>query len=447
MHGMGQVCPCKMEVEEVVRAHDDEFAYVGNSCLCSSSAFQDLQCDLGKDGILGCSSIGTVVKTFNHRGKVACAVKRISKKCIEGSNWKEHLMRLKQLDHPHVCKLHDTLEDLMSVYLVMELCQGGNIMNVSANRDKFNETTVAVLVSQMVSAVAHLHQHEIFRTDIRPENWLFQEPVQPQSSACEMCLKMIDFGLASKLGCSRRRRASRASTESTLAAPSESTASDLAEASTSRPLDVRDFNRGLFCLAPEQLDNRFVGGKADIWALGVIAYFLLSGQSPFELVQDVSSLSFRNARVLFMPSEIWRPISMQAKSFVALCLQKDSERRPTALEMLELPWMQLGQSWGRGTADDEPNIVPMPTAAFVLSTLDRRMRAQLLQKVAIITAAQSLHRDQLSSLLHKFEGMDLKREGVLPVGSLQKGLSTWGVPCDELDELARDNDTDRKSVV
>mmetsp|Transcript_18535 Transcript_18535/g.53841 ORF Transcript_18535/g.53841 Transcript_18535/m.53841 type:complete len:539 (-) Transcript_18535:76-1692(-) len=439
---MGSTCSCDGEEDK-----ESHFEQLSDNCTVIDDD-KALHRQFGRDTILGCSSIGTVIKTRRRGSKVVRAVKRIMKRNIEGSNWKKEVQTLQKLDHPHVCKLHDTLEDLMSVYLIMELCQGGNLMNISANQDRFSEATVAVLVLQMASAIAHLHAHDIVHSDIRPENWLFEAPVQPRSSVLDMTLKMIDFGLASKHGRRLSKYSDLASedTESTPTPP---------QATGRRPPDLRDFRRGLCCVAPEQL-GRGADGKADIFALGVLSYFLLSGQSPFELSAGVTSLedhfSFRNARFVFMPSEVWRPISMEAKNFVALCLQKDPERRPSATAMLGLPWMRLakealeeehvlrsqGKRLGPSTCRLSTQDPPLPSARNILSALERMKRMQVLEKAAIIFAARSVHSDSFPLLQKTFEGMDSGKKGVLPIAKLIQGLTKFGVNISDLEEVEKE---------
>mmetsp|Transcript_56665 Transcript_56665/g.165780 ORF Transcript_56665/g.165780 Transcript_56665/m.165780 type:complete len:553 (+) Transcript_56665:99-1757(+) len=453
---MGTACSCDAELEVT----ELDVANSGAKDCKMGSEDEDLQCDLGQDGILGCSSIGTIVKTRCRGSNTVCAVKRISKRNIEGVEWKEEVMTLQKLDHPHVCKLHETLEDLMSVYLIMELCQGGNLMNISNNHSNFSEGTVAVLVRQMASAVSHLHDHDIVHSDIRPENWLFEAPVKPETSVLDMTLKMIDFGFASKHGRRRQAPALRSSQEGP--AQVQQPATPLAEASTSqvkcrRASDLRDFRRGLCCLAPEQLDG-YADGKADVWALGVLSYFLLSGQSPFDLTEGVTTLdrhlSFRNARFVFMPADIWRPISTEAKNFVALCLSKDPEHRPTAQQMLSLPWMRLA----KGAAEEELALRSpgrqtdkgrwpasfskiLPTSQDILVSLGRMKRSQILEKAAIIATARTVHGDELSNLQLNLAALDVNKGGVLPMTDFLSALANnWNVPSQDLLEMAQEGD-------
>jgi len=266
----------------------------------------------GSEGVLGYSSIGTVVKTRHKGSSKVHAVKQISKSKIDGDEWKGDVQAFKTLDHPNICKVHDTWEDAMNIYLVMEFCKGGQLTNLgAAEQNKVNEHAVAVLVRQMVDAVSHLHEHKMVHSDIRPENWLFEDQISDdnsgnRASVLDTQLKMVDFGFANKYGKIRSGQGQRF--------PSGCQAH--LRGKTSRAIQE---DRSLFCKAPEQV-GIISGGrgssdeveKADVWALGIIAYFLLSGQPPFTGPPEKDAL-FKSASFVFMPAELWRPVSSEAK--------------------------------------------------------------------------------------------------------------------------------------
>lgn len=314
-----------------------------------------------------------------------------------------------------------------------------------------NESTIAVLIQQMVSAVSHLHEHNVVHSDIRPENWLFGEPVQETTTPLDMHLKMIDFGLASKHGRARpeTRRFVKEHQAQSSAMPQERRRNSRL---SSKPPQGEE--RPLFCKAPEQvvnLANSNSDGKADVWALGIISYFLLSGQSPFQGPPDRDAL-FRNANFVFMPADLWRPVSSEAKNFIAMCLQKDPALRPTAPKALKLPWMRLAQS----TLDEGDELrklgrwppkslhgnmmrsklsmlgPPLPAAERLKSSFDRMNRFNLLERVAVIAAAHRLPNERIPELNEAFVKLDKGGLGVLSASEFLEGLEGVGVPCDEM---------------
>mmetsp|Transcript_112862 Transcript_112862/g.299823 ORF Transcript_112862/g.299823 Transcript_112862/m.299823 type:complete len:553 (-) Transcript_112862:134-1792(-) len=457
---MGSFCSCDAELEAADM--DVQGGHVKDLRSGARREDEDLLGDLGQDGVLGHSSLGVVVKMRCRDGNTLRAVKRINKRNLQSNGWRDEVGTILRMDHPHVCKLHDAVEDTTSVYLVMDLCQGGDLINICDNVGSFSEGTVAGLVRQMAGAVAHLHEHAVVHSDIRPENWLFESPVKAETSVRDMKLKMIDFGLASKYG--RRRARARAACGRQGSKPLQPSASQPrtppSQATSRRTSkDLRDLHGSICCFAPEQLDG-FADGKADVWALGILSYFLLSGQTPFDDTEGVTTLddhlSFRNARFVFMPADIWRPVSAEAKNFVALCLHKDPDQRPSAEQMLGLPWMRLAKA----AAEDEIVWLPsqvrqdnrwppffdrvLPTSEEVLGSLGRLRRSQVLEKAAIFIIARSLHADELASLERQFESMDAKKEGILLMTEILDTLATnWAVKCADIISMVEEGDIDK----
>jgi serine/threonine protein kinase len=277
--------------------------------------------DIRQEGILGHSSVGAVLKTRHRKSKTLYAVKQMNKKNIEMERGvKEEVRALTSLDHPNICKVSETWEDAMSVYLIMDLCEGGNLTTLGNGPRGVNESSIAALVRQMMGAVSHLHARKMVHSDIKPENWLFAKPCTGKQTPQDMSIKMIDFGLASKFA----KRRGRASDPGVRRIPREECAGVdmvLRQAASSNSRRGAASSTALFCRSPEQVGAHLSGEalsddrlpeKMDVWAVGVIAYFLLSGQSPFQWASYAEDL-VRRAKYTFMPQELWRPVSSEAK--------------------------------------------------------------------------------------------------------------------------------------
>lgn len=217
--------------------------------------------------------------------------------------------------------------------------------------------------------------------------------------------------------------------------------------------------RDLVCKGPEQLAARsvFVPGedqsslqRADVWALGVLAYFLLSARAPFEGGEDLRNTQIANASYVFMPIETWRPVSSAAKNFIALCLQRVPEHRPSAAQLLELPWMRFArqamdehkqvddykasQEWLEMRCVSDP---PLPLAEPILTAFDHMHLLNKLEKAATVLVAHSLPSHRLPQLTQDFKGADKGDEMCLNMMSFLSILSKHNVPCGELLEEAR----------
>ncbi|MBP3954024.1 protein kinase [Gemmata sp. G18] len=155
------------------------------------------------------------------------------------------------LDHPNVVPIYDIDEIGGRPYFTMALIEGPNLRGyVDAN----GLPSIPVLVSlfaQIVSGVAHAHKHGIVHRDLKPANVLIDKDGRP---------RVTDFGLAK-----------RSSVDSNLTA-------------TGQVVGTPAY------MAPEQArDSKDVGPPADVYALGAILYFMLTGQAPFhaESVTDL----------------------------------------------------------------------------------------------------------------------------------------------------------------
>ncbi|KAK7042198.1 kinase-like domain-containing protein [Favolaschia claudopus] len=82
------------------------------------------------------------------------------------------------------------------------------------------------------------------------------------------------------------------------------------------------------------------GMPVDIWAMGVITYFLLAGYTPFDRDTSAAAIAAIVARDLkFEPTKYWANVSPTARELVQACLTVDPVTRPTAAEALEHKWL------------------------------------------------------------------------------------------------------------
>ena len=102
---------------------------------------------------------------------------------------------MKFVDHPNIIKLFETFEDTRFIYLVMELCQGGELFDRIIAEGHFTEAQGAQIMKQILRCIFYLHSNGIMHRDLKPENFLFVEANDPIEKST---LKIIDFGLSCK---------------------------------------------------------------------------------------------------------------------------------------------------------------------------------------------------------------------------------------------------------
>jgi serine/threonine protein kinase len=186
-------------------------------------------------------------------------------------------------------------------YLVMELLEGENLGTLVARRGALGPAEVRVILEQVCHAVGAAHQAGIVHRDLKPDNVFL---ARARRTDVTFTVKVLDFGIAKLL--------------------SERT---IRTAALGSPL----------WLAPEQTERSQVTAAADVWALGLIAYFLLTGSSFWRTatLQDASITQVMR-EVLFDPipsasvraAERGQRLPDGFDAWFAWCVQRDPAARP-----------------------------------------------------------------------------------------------------------------------
>ncbi|KAK1577461.1 hypothetical protein Q3G72_021961 [Acer saccharum] len=202
--------------------------------------------------------------------------------------------------HPNVVDLYDVCEDQTGVHLVLELCSGGELFDRIVAQARYAEVEAASVVRQIAQGLVAIHQSDIVHRDLKPENCLFLN--QTKNSP----LKIMDFGLSSVEG-------------------------------------YTDPVVGLFgsidYVSPEALSQDRITTKSDMWSLGVILYILLCGYPPFIAQSNRQKQQMIMAGDFSFNEKTWKSITSSAKQLISSLLAVDPHRRPSALELLNHPWV------------------------------------------------------------------------------------------------------------
>lgn len=240
------------------------------------------------------------------------AAKVINKRMMAG---REHMVRneiavLKRVSvgHRNILTLVDYFETMNNLYLVTDLALGGELFDRICRKGSYYESDAADLIRATLSAVAYLHDHGIVHRDLKPENLLFRTPEDNAD------LLIADFGL-------------------------------------SRIMDEEAFHvLTTTCgtpgyMAPEIFRKVGHGKPVDVWAIGVITYFLLCGYTPFDRESNLEEMqAILIADYSFTPEDYWRSVSQTARQFIKRCLTVDPKERMTAHEALAHPWISPNAS-------------------------------------------------------------------------------------------------------
>ncbi len=194
------------------------------------------------------------------------AIKMMEVEAPEGQEvCASELAVLRRVNHTNVIQLIEVFQFPRRVYMVLELATGGELLERVVSRGHFTERDATQALRMVLAGVGYLHNLGVTHRDLKPENLLYYHP------GADSRLLVTDFGLA---------------TFGHTGAGSEASGADRSDGGVCAGAD-RTWSLRTTCgtpeyMAPEVLLRRPHTCAVDMWALGVIAYVLLSGSLPFE---------------------------------------------------------------------------------------------------------------------------------------------------------------------
>ncbi|KAL1082466.1 hypothetical protein V6Z11_D09G135000 [Gossypium hirsutum] len=264
--------------------------------------------------------------------------------------------------HKNLVQFYDAYEDDENVYIVMELCKGGELLDRILSRGgKYPEEDAKAVMVQILSVVAFCHLQGVVHRDLKPENFLFT--TKDEGSP----LKAIDFGLSDYVKPDER---------------------------------LNDIVGSAYYVAPEVL-HRSYGTEADMWSIGVIAYILLCGSRPFWARTE--SGIFR-AVLKADPSfdeAPWPSLSPDSIDFVKRLLNKDYRKRLTAAQALSHPWLANFHD------------IKIPSDMIICRLVKAYIGSSTLRRAALGALAKTLTIPQLAYLREQFSLLGPNKSGFI----------------------------------
>jgi len=245
------------------------------------------------EGILGSGGMSVVYLAFDTRLNVRRAVKVLRKRLASNTQIRKRFeteaSAQASLHHPNVLMVHDVVDDEDGVYLVMELCENGNLAERLKATGPLSPHEGAEVALAMLGALQIAHDEGMVHRDIKPENLLLNKL---------NVLKIADFGIARIVnqGHSLTKTGSIMGTWSYMPPEQRSGSSD-------------------------------VDGRADLYALGVSIQYLVSGQLRSDLhnaeAYDVAYEGFPEelAEVLQQATRLWPEDRYQSATEMAEAIQ------------------------------------------------------------------------------------------------------------------------------
>jgi len=289
---------------------------------------------------------------------------------------------LKRLDHPNVISILEVFEEKKSVHLVLELCEGGDVLErILVSNGRLPEKDIGRLFIQMLFAVWHLHQSNVVHRDLKPEHFLFtrREPEIDPRPPAEATMKLIDFGLSHKIGVGF--------------APEGGTPQFMSpEAKAGK-------------------QTKESAPKGDMWSLGVVLHAMLVGHYPSPHLTD-------QKQAQYFSRSAWSRVSPQGIHMIGSLLRQQSSDRPSAADALRDPWCQ---------AFITANVIPPePLLHSTAGAIKSYGAANGLRRLALAAVAREADDKDITGLRQVLQTLELRCGGPLTRAALLRAASAEG---------------------
>mmetsp|Transcript_10802 Transcript_10802/g.15017 ORF Transcript_10802/g.15017 Transcript_10802/m.15017 type:complete len:489 (+) Transcript_10802:78-1544(+) len=248
---------------------------------------------------LGEGSYGAVFKALDKRDGSTVAIKVLQVENEDAADLQKEINILKECKSQYIVAYHGSYEKDGRIWIAMEYCGAGAICDLMAICEKtLDEKQIAIAMKHSLMGLEYLHKRKKIHRDIKAANILLNH-----NGDC----KLADFGVSKEL------TNTLAKSKTVIGTP--------------------------YWMAPEVFLEKKTGydAKADIWSLGITAIECALGEPPHSNVHPM--------RAIFLIPKSPPPTlgegdwSEEFRDFVAKCLIKDPQKRPTATSLLEHPFI------------------------------------------------------------------------------------------------------------
>jgi len=371
----------------------------------------------------------------------------IEPKMLQSVRTEVNIMR--QIDHPNIVHLYEIFEDEKHLYMILDLCDGGDLFDRIHQKKRFSEAEASRLVSQMLAAIMYCHSKGIAHRDLKLENFVFKDRNGPGKNT----LVLIDFGLSQRYF--KKRSVLHNDDES----KNEQNKELKQQTSMSRIVG------SAYYIAPEVVKGEYTNA-CDLWSIGVLTFMLVTGSPPFrgDGIMDVVGKIENSNGVRFEPFRV----SKLCKEFVRGLLQIDPKMRWSAEQALHHDWIKLSSR--KKTNDDvvESSSVQIDEndmkkkkkkkrsffdvvlnsddetdmATRVATRVQRFCKFKRLKRLALLLNLTNLDADEKDHLGEIFRRMDTNMTGRLFAYELERGFKEAGVEFENFHDIFMGLDQD-----
>ena len=397
------------ESEIIPKMNNIELSQNKKSKILEVSSSEELQMKVGKEtlikistdslnnnyiivGELGSGSYGTVKKVKHKKLGEYRAMKIINKKSESSQN---EVDILRKISHPNIVNIFEIYEDSKKYYIMMEICEGGELFEAISQQGSFSEGDCANIMKSLLSAVNYLHGKNIVHRDLKPENIMLTKNLQKMKNK-KYEIKLIDFGTAKQFEPHQK---------------------------------LNKFIGTSYYIAPEVLKENY-NEKCDIWSCGVILYILLCGYPPFNGNSNVDIYHNIQNNPPYFNGEEWKDITKEAIDLIKCMLNKIPNKRFSAEQCLNHKWFKLLNSKDKNDEKSVEKLGKKLQLKVINKMADFVKENRLKQAVLQFISTQFNLKKEEDDLKALFSEFDIK----------QKGQITKEIFYEKLSQLYGEND-------